>query len=191
MLEYKCIVLGVSAGGMEAISTFLRYLKKEVTMPIVIVQHLFAQQDDFLVKHLGGQTHFQVKFAQEKELIQQGYIYIAPPNYHLMIELDKTFSLTIDKKVHYSRPSIDVLFESAAEAYSDGLIGIVLTGANADGANGLKTIKEHGGMTIVQDPRTAAYPFMPSAAIESCNDSGQKVDYIIEINKISAFLNNL
>jgi two-component system chemotaxis response regulator CheB len=108
----------------------------------------------------------EVKEAESNEKIEAGYIYFAPPNYHLLIESDFTFSLTTDEKHNYSRPSIDVLFESAAWAYSKNLIGVVLTGANSDGAIGLKMIKDFGGMTVIQSPCSALSPAMPRAALK-------------------------
>src|SRR5690606_35205527 len=115
---------------------------------------------------LDSMCFLRVKEADEKEKIKPGCVYIAPPNYHLLIEKNETFSLSIDEKVNYARPSIDVLFDSAAYVYYDQLIGVVMTGANHDGAMGLKKIKENGGMTIVQDPETAISRFMPEAAIQ-------------------------
>ena len=111
---------------------------------------------------------------------------MAPPNYHLLIEPDQTFTLTIDERVNYARPSIDVLFETAAEVFREHLIGIILTGANNDGSHGLKRIKELGGMAIVQDPETAEVDSMPKAAVAAC-----AVDHVLSLEEISAFLNKL
>jgi two-component system chemotaxis response regulator CheB len=115
-----------------------------------------------------------------------GMAYLAPPNYHLLLEPDRTFTLTIDERVNYARPSIDVLFETAAEAYKDKLIGIILTGANNDGSKGLKKIKEFGGLAIVQDPETAEVASMPRAAILT-----SVVDHIIPLEEIAPLLNSL
>jgi len=125
----------------------------------------------------------KVKFADEKELILPGRVYIAPPNYHLMIEEDRTFSLSIDEPVNFARPSIDVLFETAAEVYGQGLIGVILTGANDDGSFGLKRIKDHGGLCIVQHPDTAEVEAMPRSAIATTD-----VDHILPIDGMGPFL---
>ncbi len=122
-----------------------------------------------MVKHLNDICNINVYEAEEKEKVLPGNAYIAPPNYHLLVEGDETLSLTVEPKVNYARPSIDVLFDSAANVYGSGLIGIILTGANRDGSNGLKRIKELGGITIVQDPRTAKSNAMPMA----CNSHNQ------------------
>ena len=124
--------------------------------------------------------------SEEKEAINLGCIYIAPANYHLLIERDKTLSLSIDAKVSYTRPSIDVLFETAAEAYLSTLVGIILTGANQDGTIGLKKIKEKGGLTIAQNPSTAEAAMMPRSAIEA-----NVVDKIFSLPEISSFLTQL
>jgi two-component system chemotaxis response regulator CheB len=124
-----------------------------------------------------------VKEADQDELIEAGRIYIAPANYHLLVERDRTLSLSIDAKVCYSRPSIDVLFETAAEVYRSGLIGIILTGANNDGTAGLRRIKKNDGLTIAQDPATAEVKRMPTSAIEE-----NIVDRIVSLKKLSSFL---
>jgi two-component system chemotaxis response regulator CheB len=128
----------------------------------------------------------KVKEADEKERPANGMAYIAPPNYHLLFENDQSFTLTVDERVNYARPSIDVLFETAAEAYKDTLIGIILTGANTDGSRGLKKIKDFGGLTIVQDPATAESDSMPRAAILTT-----QVDHVLPIEEIAEFLNSL
>lgn len=125
-----------------------------------------------------------MKEADEKEEIENGVVYFAPPNYHLLIERDHTFSLSADRRVNFARPSVDVLFESAANAYGSELIGVILTGANNDGARGLKKIKDMGGLTIVQDPASAEARYMPEAAIEEV----QTVDYILPLEKIKTIL---
>ncbi len=182
--KYRAIVMGVSAGGMNALEAVLFPLPPDFPVPLIIVQHMSPDQsDNYLIEYLNNNCSLNVKEADEKELIQGSNVYMAPPDYHLLLESDGTLSMSVDDRVNYSRPSIDVLFESAAEAYSSGLIGIVLTGANSDGAEGLKTIKENGGLTIVQDPETAESRAMPVAAIEKCD-----VDYILGLDKISDFL---
>jgi two-component system chemotaxis response regulator CheB len=147
------------------------------------VQHISAHSDNLWIKLLNDQNNLSIKEADEKENIEYGKVYIAPPNYHLMIEKDKTFSLTIDERVNFARPSIDVLFESAAEAYKDKLIGVVLTGSNNDGTNGIKRIQECGGLTIIQDPETAESSYMPASAIAVI-----KPDYILSLEDIIQLL---
>jgi two-component system chemotaxis response regulator CheB len=181
--RHQAVVVGVSAGGLDALRILLPLIPVDFIMPAIIVQHLHPQQDQFFIETLSKSCLVPVREAEEKEAIMPGTIYFAPPNYHLLIEWDKTFSLSIDEKVNYSRPSIDVLFETAAEAYGPRLIGVILTGASRDGAAGLRRIKENGGMTIVQDPATAKFPVMPSAALDET-----EVDYVLNIGEIGRFL---
>jgi two-component system, chemotaxis family, protein-glutamate methylesterase/glutaminase len=177
--QYQLIVIGGSAGAMTALLELLPMLPAGFSLPIVIVVHLHPRQDSAHVERLGSQCALPVKEADEKEPIQPGTIYLAPPNYHLLIEQDHTFSLSIDERVNYSRPAIDVLFESAAQAYGSHLVGVVLTGANNDGAEGLRHIKERGGLAIVQDPRTAESTYMPQAALEVT-----PVDHMLSVPEI-------
>ena len=182
-MKYEAIVIGVSAGGIMTLNTILRHLPSDFALSIIIVQHQHPHSDAFIAEFLDNRCSLTVKQADEKEIIMPGKIYIAPPNYHLMIEEDRTFSLTIDKRVHYARPSIDILFETAADVFNEKLVGIILTGANDDGSRGLKKIKESGGLTIVQDPDTAEIDTMPKAAIAST-----KIDYILPLEKIGPFI---
>lgn len=163
---YRAIVIGTSSGGLYALKQLLPALPKDFPCPLIIVQHMSPHSDNYMSKMLNEISQIKVKEADEKEAILPGVAYIAPPDYHLMVEPDETLSLSVDNKVNYSRPSIDVLFETAAETYHRQLIGIVLTGANADGAAGLLSIKKAGGYTIVQEPEDADSPAMPTAAIQ-------------------------
>ena len=181
--RYQAVVVGVSAGGLDVLEILLQALPDRFGLPLVIVQHLHPQQDDFLVAHLGKFCRLLVREAEEKEAVKGGAVYLAPANYHLLIEADKTFSLSIEEKVNFSRPSIDVLFETAADAYGANLIGVVLTGANRDGAAGLARIKAKGGMAVVQDPKTAKYPCMPLAALEEVH-----ADHVLSIDRIGRLL---
>ncbi|MCI0471195.1 MAG: chemotaxis protein CheB, partial [Candidatus Aminicenantes bacterium] len=149
------VVIGVSAGGMTALKTILPKLPHGFCLPIIIVSHRHPDSDDYLERHLDSECAVTVKRARQNEKITPGTVYIAPPNYHLRIEKDFTFSLSQGPPVNHARPSIDVLFDSAADVYGPLLTGIVLTGANDDGSRGLKKIKESGGLTAAQDPRTA------------------------------------
>lgn len=183
MSKEKIIVIGASAGGLFAISEVLGNLPLDYPYPIIVVQHRAKDPKDLLEEVLQRKCKLKIKQADEKEIIKGSVIYIAPPDYHLLIEKDKTFSLSSDEKVHYSRPSIDVLFESAAITYKDTLVGIILTGSNNDGAEGVKTIKEHGGLTIAQNPDEAQFPFMPFYSIET-----GKVQYIWKLSEIHTYL---
>ena len=183
MHYYEAIVIGVSSGGMNALKIISSSLPVHFNLPIIIVQHLSAHSDSHWIKLLNEKSRLNVKEADEKEKIEKGNIYIAPPNYHLLIEKDKTFSLTIDERVNFARPSIDVLFESAAEAYKNKLIGIVLTGSNSDGTKGIKRIKDCGGLAIIQDPNTADSEYMPKSAIAAIEP-----DYIVSLEEIVELL---
>jgi two-component system, chemotaxis family, protein-glutamate methylesterase/glutaminase len=178
-MSYEAIVIGVSSGGLNAMKIMFSILPHEFSIPIVIVQHIGARSENIWVQLLNDKCKLEIKEADEKEKIEKGKIYIAPPNYHLLIEQDRTFTLTVDERVNYARPSIDVLFETAAEAYQNKLIGIVLTGSNNDGSKGLKRIKEYGGLTIVQQPDTAESSFMPASAIATVQP-----DYILPLEAI-------
>lgn len=178
-MNYEAIVIGVSSGGLNAMKTMFSLLPADFITPVIIVQHISPRSGNQWIYLLNDKSNLHIKEADEKEKIEPGMIYIAPPNYHLLVEKDKTFSLTVDERVNYARPSIDVLFESAAEAYNSKLIGVVLTGSNNDGSNGLKRIQEWGGLTIVQDPKTAESAFMPASAIAGC-----KPGYILPLEEI-------
>jgi len=182
---YKAIVIGVSMGGIQALRSILSGLNKSFSLPLLVVQHQSAQYKSNLAKLLNKICPLTVVDACSGESIKSGYIYIAPPGYHLLVEKDKSLSLSVDLPVNYSIPSIDVLFESAAEAYKESLIGIVLTGANNDGSQGLKAVKAYGGLTIVQDPKTAEASQMPTSAINLV-----KPVYILPLDEISEFLNS-
>ncbi|MCJ7600644.1 MAG: chemotaxis protein CheB [Desulfobulbaceae bacterium] len=164
--QYRAIVIGTSHGGMAALTRLLPVLPENYPIPFIIVQHVHPSQGGFLVEYYNERCSLTVKEADEKESICPGYVYFAPANYHLLIERNESFSLSVDDKVNYARPSIDVLFETAVDTYSSDLVGIILTGANNDGAHGLYQIKKNGGLTVVQDPETAESCYMPQAAID-------------------------
>lgn len=163
---YKAIVIGTSFGGHEALKLILPQLEKGFPLPVIIVLHIGDHNNDSFINHLNDVCKLVVKEAEGNEPILPGTIYFSPPNYHLLVEDNFTFSLSTDEKLNYSRPSIDILFESAAWVYKKDLIGVVLTGANSDGAEGLKIIKGLGGKTICQNPCSALSPAMPRAAIK-------------------------
>jgi len=182
-MPYEAIVIGVSSGGLNAMKILFSLLPADFSMPIIVVQHVGARSENVWIQLLNNHCKVEIKEADEKEKIEKGKIYVAPPNYHLLIEKNKTFSLTVDERVNYARPSIDVLFETASEAYQKHLIGVVLTGANNDGSNGIKCIKERGGLTIVQQPDTAESSYMPASAIAT-----SQPDYILPLEEIIKLL---
>ncbi len=164
--EIDAIVLGASAGGLPIIKDIIRHLRVD-TPPLIIVQHLSHLHEPSYIEHLSELGVVRVKEADEKEAILPGTVYLAPGNYHLLIEPDRTFSLSTDDRVNYARPSVNVLFESAAEVYQYRLLGVILSGGNSDGAEGVVRIKAFGGRVYVQDPNTAEVPSMPEAAIRA------------------------
>lgn len=184
--KYRAVVIGTSSGGMNALKVVLPALPAGFDMPVIVVQHIGALSDNYWITLLDGICELVVKEVDEKEKVEKGHVYVAPPNYHIMIEKDETFSLSIDERVNYARPSIDVLFETAAIAYRDALIGIVLTGANDDGAKGMGIIKQHGGMTIAQDPATAEAGYMPASAIDAV-----QIDHVLPLQDIAALLKEM
>jgi two-component system chemotaxis response regulator CheB len=185
-MDYKIIVIGTSAGGMDALKTILPLLPPAFPVPIVIVQHVSSLSNGFMIQYLNSISSIRVKEAEEKELLSPGTVYFAPPNYHLLIEDSHSLSLSVEKKVNYARPSIDVLFESAVYAYGKSIIGVILTGANNDGAKGIANIKKAGGYTIVQRPETAYADSMPRAAIAEAAP-----DLIIPLEEIGLVLRDM
>jgi len=179
----KAIVIGTSHGGLEALKIILPKLGKEFAVPVIVVLHIGDHENEIFVNYMNSICQLQVKEVESNERITPGYIYFAPPRYHLLIENDYTFSLSTDVKYNYSRPSIDVLFESAAWVYSKNLIGVVLTGANSDGANGLRIIKDFGGIAIIQDPDSAVSSIMPQTALRIA-----KPDFKLKLEDIATKL---
>lgn len=161
----EAVVIGASAGGVHALLTLLSGLPERFFLPIIAVLHLPKERDSRLAVVFQQRLGMAVREAADKETIAPSTLYFAGSGYHLSIETDRTFSLSCEEPVHYSRPSIDVLMESAADAYGANLAGILLTGANFDGAAGLARIKQLGGLTAVQDPAEAQVATMPQAAI--------------------------
>lgn len=181
--KYEAIVIGASAGGFLALCHLLEEIPPVYSIPILLVQHRAKDSRDLFEEVLQRRCRIQIKQAEEKEQVEGTIVYVAPPDYHLLVETDKTLSLSSDAPVRFSRPSVDVLFESAAIAYRDKLIGIILTGANDDGATGISTIAKMGGLTIAQNPQEAAYPYMVQAAIDT-----KRVKYIWSLSAIRKFL---
>jgi two-component system chemotaxis response regulator CheB len=184
--KYKLIMIGGSAGSLDAILNILPHLVDETMLSMVIILHRKNSNDSPLPSLLSVKTSWEVQEVEEKQPIMPHTIYIAPADYHLLIENDGTFSLDFSEKIHYSRPSIDVSFESGANVYGDSLVCILLSGANDDGAQGLKHAKAKGALVIVQDPETAEVPFMPQYAINSV-----EVDIIAHPVQIAALINEM
>ena len=176
------IVIGASLGGMKAMRTLLRGLPADFPEPIAAAFHRHREADDMLVHLLQQECALPVSEVFDKELIKPGRLYVAPADYHLMIERPN-FSLSTDEPVQYARPSIDVLFESAADAFGPDVVALVLTGANQDGARGAAMIKARGGTVAVQDPETADSAVMPLAALEATGTT-----HIYSPAKLGAFL---
>lgn len=178
--RFKAIVIGVSTGGVKALKVIICSLPQDFPLPVIIVAHITPESDNGLALLLDSQCRLKVKEADEREFPSAGTVYLAPANYHLLIERDCSFSFSADPPVAYARPSADVLFESAADAYGPDLIGIILTGAGADGSRGLKAIKARGGLAIVQDPEDAEMKDMPQNALQAV-----KPDYCEPLNRIA------
>lgn len=164
----EAVVIGASAGAVQALARILPALPADYPLPVLVVVHVPADRDNMLVPHFAATCRIAVREAEDKETIRAGTVYFAPSDYHMLVEPDRTISLSLDPLVHYSRPSIDVLFDSAADAYGPALAGVVLTGANDDGAAGLKAVADAGGVTLAEDPATAYSPAMPRAALDAC-----------------------
>jgi two-component system chemotaxis response regulator CheB len=184
--KYELIVIGCSMGGMHALEQIFDALPQSFCVPIIVAQHRYRTSGDALPNFFQRHSKLRVTDANDKQWIEPGHVYLAPADYHLFVERNKQhgeMSLSVDAAVSYSRPSIDVLFESAADAYQGSLVGVVLTGANADGSRGAARIKQRGGFVIVQDPEGAESPEMPKAAIQAT-----RVDRILPLPRIGPFL---
>ena len=163
----ELVVVGASAGGIEALSLLLAGLPPDWRLPVVVVLHLPEGHESHLVDVFRHRVPIAVDEARDKAPIERATLYFAPPGYHLSVERDACFSLSCEAPVHYSRPSIDLLMISAADAYGERVAGVLLTGANEDGALGMQRIHQRGGLTAVQDPAVAHVPTMPQAAIDA------------------------
>lgn len=185
-MTYEVIAIGASWGGLQAMGTLLEGIPRELDQAIVIAQHRSVESTPGVLESL-LQRHIErpVSAPGDKDPVEPSHVYVAPADYHLLVDAGR-FALSVDARVQFARPSIDVLFESVAEAYRDRAIGIVLTGANADGAAGLASIKLNGGIGIVQDPMTATRKFMPEAAIAAA-----RADAVLPLEEIAPFCSRL
>lgn len=186
MVNCEALVIGGSAGSLDVLLRVLPVLDDQLTFPIIIVIHRKHGSDSLLPDLLSSRTRLKVKEVDEKESIVAGTIYVAPSDYHLLIEQDRTFSLDYSEKINYSRPAIDVTFQTAAEVYKSKLACLLLSGSNSDGVNGLKTVKIWGGLAMIQDPESAQVAYMPAQAKLHVN-----IDEILKIEKIGEFINSL
>jgi two-component system chemotaxis response regulator CheB len=177
------VVIGASAGGVQALSVLLPALPSSLRAAVFIVVHLPRDKPSVLPEIFQAKCVLPVCEAEDKLPIVPGNVYLAPANYHMLVDQGPQVALSADDPVHHSRPSIDVLFESAADVYKDRLLGIILTGANQDGAIGLACVKDAGGMTIVQDPETAQAPLMVRSALAL-----RPADFVLPLEKIAALL---
>jgi two-component system, chemotaxis family, protein-glutamate methylesterase/glutaminase len=182
----KAVVIGGSAGALQALFVILRDLPANYDLPIFITVHVPPERRSVLAEVLQSKCQITVREAQDKEPISIGTAYVAPPDYHLLVEKDGTLALSSDEPIFYSRPAIDVLFESAADAYGPSVVGVVLSGASGDGAKGLRSIENAGGVTIVEDPGAAYASIMPEAALNACNEAK-----IFSLDQLAEYLKSL
>lgn len=184
---YRMLAIGLSAGGMPLIKRILQALPQDYPLSVVVVAHLPAGEVSHLAELLGVATRLPVCTATDKQAIVRGRVYIAPPDYHLLVEQDRDagvfFALSMDEPVRSVRPSIDVLFESAAEVFESGLIALLLSGANSDGVDGMACVKQLGGLGIVLDPAECEFSTMSDAAIKRVD-----VDYVVGMEEIISLL---
>ncbi|MGK4566259.1 chemotaxis protein CheB [Flavobacterium sp. 3HN19-14] len=181
----RVVIIGGSAGSLDVLMKILPRLQAIASYALVIVLHRKSAEDSTLEELFALKTSVPVREVEDKTPLRHGFIYVAPSDYHLLFEKNNLLSLDTSEKVNHSRPSIDVSFESAADVYGENLTGILLSGANSDGTNGLITLKESGGITIVQNPDTAEIDFMPRHAIDNA-----VIDYVLDVEGILSFLNS-
>jgi two-component system, chemotaxis family, protein-glutamate methylesterase/glutaminase len=182
----QAIAIGCSAGGVDALRTILGGLDARLRQPMLVCCHSGSDTVELLCEVLQRVSRLPVIEATERHRVRNGTVHLAPSGYHLLVEQDQHFALSIDPRVNYSRPSIDVMFCSAAEVWHEKLLGIVLTGGNADGASGLQRIRELGGTAIVQSPSNAEMPTMPKAALETAG-----ADHCVDLSDIAPLINRL
>jgi two-component system chemotaxis response regulator CheB len=186
LTKARLIIIGGSSGSLEALLVLLPLLKTSFPLPVLLVIHRGNQADTALTELLASKTFLTVKEADDKDQLEPGCIYIAPPDYHVLLEADGSLSLDVSEKINFSRPSIDVALVSAAEVYGDALIAVLLSGANADGAAGMAMVSQKGGCVLVQDPATAAVAYMPERAILQSS-----VDRVLDPAAIASLLNTV
>ena len=186
MVAPQAIVIGCSAGGLTALESLFAAIDPVLPQPIAVCCHTGSATVDMLCELLAKHATLPVEEARERAPMRGGVIHVAPSGYHWLVETSRRFSLSVDQRVSFARPSIDVLFESASEAYRDALIGVLLTGANSDGADGLVHVRQAGGIAVVQDPADAEVPAMPAAALQRAG-----ADHCLPLAAIAPLLNRL
>jgi two-component system, chemotaxis family, protein-glutamate methylesterase/glutaminase len=182
----RAVAIGASAGGVQALLQILPSLPASYSLPILIVVHIPPNRSNALVPLFQAKCQVEVKEAEDKEPAMAGVIYFAPSDYHLLVEADGSLSLSSDELVNHSRPSIDVLLESSADAFGPSLAAVVLTGANCDGAFGLRTVLDAGGLAIIEDPEAAYAAAMPAAALQACPSA-----QVMKLDAIAPYLLSL
>lgn len=182
----KAIVIGGSAGSFQVVTSILSNLPKNFKIPIILCLHRLKHVRGGFVEALSIKTNIEIVEPQDKQNVKPGKAYLAPANYHLSVELGYTFALSTEEMVSFSRPAIDVTMESCGFVYKHKMVGIILSGANKDGAYGLKKVSDYGGLTIVQDPNESRVQTMPKASMELTD-----VNYVYSTNQIIQFLNSL
>jgi len=180
------VVIGASAGGIEALSVLLPALQPNMVVAFFVVLHVPRERPSLLVEIFQRRCALPVREPEDKEPVAPGTVYFSPPDYHMLVEKERRIALSADEPVHFSRPSIDVLFESAADAYAERLLGVILTGANQDGASGLEAIHRAGGVTVVQEPESALMPFMTLSALQRA-----PADHVLSLERIADLLRTL
>ena len=186
--KVELITIGVSHGGLEALTEIFSRLSPNFKIPVIVIYHRSVDSDwNFLNEYFSRHTLSKIFEVSDSDKIEPGCIYFATGGYHLLLENKDTMILNLDDRINYSRPSIDIFFDSASQTYTDKLMGILLTGANTDGAEGLCKIARAGGYTVVQDPAEAISPVMPQAAINIC---GAELDAVASLKNISEIMNN-
>ena len=183
--DIDAVVIGASAGGVEVLSALLSALPADCRASFFIVVHIPRERPSLLSEVFGTKCALPVREAEDKEPVQPGTVYFAPPDYHLLLDRGPACALSSDEPVHFSRPSIDVLFDSAADIYGERLLGLILTGANQDGAEGLAAVGRAGGRTVVQEPGGAAVPFLPEAALQQ-----GPVDFVLSRTQLQELFAN-
>jgi two-component system chemotaxis response regulator CheB len=180
------VVIGCSAGGLRALHSVLSSLHATLSVPVIVVFHNGIEETEMLCDLLRRKSALPVEEAREREVPRPGCVYIAPSGYHLLVEASQRFALSVDAKVCHVRPAIDVLFESAARVWRTGLLAVIMTGANADGAAGLRVVRHCGGTAIVQDPADAESPVMPESALQQAG-----ADHCVPLHEIAPLINRL
>ena len=179
----RLLAIGGSAGSLQVILDILTSIGENFPMPVLVILHRNVSFESTLEDLFFSRTGLPVKEVEEKDMMQNGTVYLCPADYHVLLEQDRSFSLDYSEKVNFSRPSIDVTFRSAADVFGSGLLAVLLSGGNADGVDGLQYVKERGGVTVVQDPATAEVPYMPQQAVTKMTP-----DYVQPADNLPSFV---